>query len=334
MTFAGNIKVSVALVTRNRPESLVRCLASWRAQNVQPFEIVISDDSDGRFQMQNRKIAERFQVQWMAGPRRGLYANRNHIVKACRGSHIRSADDDHELPPNHFASCLAAVDSDPAAVWIIGEHFAPVAKNVKLPPPCPGQLHPRGFSEPPIDTQNTWALADGASIFPRSVFDLGFRYAECFKFGDAYLEFGSLLHARGFRIRQLEATYVIHHFNKSTRSFLSREIDLKSELFAILCHSFIYQPTARNWVLTTLTCVRQAGSNGRVGVRAIKESLAAFRARRLEVKGLPNLPASSPGETINSSRPKSLNAYYAKHAKHAKQGFDRLCQTERPTTNR
>ena len=65
-----------------------------------------------------------------------------------------------------------------------------------------------------------------------------------------------------FESDRLEATHVIHHFNKSTRSFLSREIDLKSELFAILCHSFIYQPTARNRALTILTCIRQAGTNG------------------------------------------------------------------------
>ena len=39
------IKLSVALVTRNRPDWLRRCLGSWRTQSVQPYEIVISDDS-------------------------------------------------------------------------------------------------------------------------------------------------------------------------------------------------------------------------------------------------------------------------------------------------
>ncbi|MFM6022178.1 MAG: glycosyltransferase family 2 protein, partial [Dolichospermum sp.] len=42
----SNILLSIALVTRNRPESLERCLKSLRSQNVQPFEVVISDDSD------------------------------------------------------------------------------------------------------------------------------------------------------------------------------------------------------------------------------------------------------------------------------------------------
>src|SRR5580704_4212149 len=84
-----NFQVSVALVTRNRPESLARCLRSWRMQNVQPFEIVVSDDSEDRLQEQNRQVAREFEARWIAGPRRGLYANRNHIAKACLGSHIR-----------------------------------------------------------------------------------------------------------------------------------------------------------------------------------------------------------------------------------------------------
>ena len=40
------IRLSVALLTRNRPESLRRCLASLRAQDCQPSEIIVSDDSD------------------------------------------------------------------------------------------------------------------------------------------------------------------------------------------------------------------------------------------------------------------------------------------------
>jgi glycosyltransferase involved in cell wall biosynthesis len=282
MTTQQNIQISVALVTRNRPESLARSLSSWRQQSVQPFEIVVSDDSDDPFQAQNQHIAQQFEARWMAGPRQGLYANRNHIVKACRGSHIRSADDDHELPQNHCALSLEAVTADPSSIWIIGEFYPPFDNNVASPPPCPGQLHPRGFSEPPADPQNSWALSDGASIYPRAVFDSGLRFAERFKFGAAYMEFGSLLHAQGFRIRHLESTFVFHHYNAEARSFMSQEIDLESRFFAILCHSFIYQPTVKNQFLTTLECIRQIGCNGPRGVRCFRGASNAFRLRRKE----------------------------------------------------
>jgi glycosyltransferase involved in cell wall biosynthesis len=38
--------LSIAIVTRNRPESLQRALESLSNQNTQAFEIVISDDSN------------------------------------------------------------------------------------------------------------------------------------------------------------------------------------------------------------------------------------------------------------------------------------------------
>ena len=41
--------LSVALVTRNRPGSLQRALASLRSQNIQPFEAIVSDDPDEEF---------------------------------------------------------------------------------------------------------------------------------------------------------------------------------------------------------------------------------------------------------------------------------------------
>ena len=39
-------RLSVALVTRNRAASLERTLQSLRSQSVEPWEVVVSDDSD------------------------------------------------------------------------------------------------------------------------------------------------------------------------------------------------------------------------------------------------------------------------------------------------
>src|SRR5687768_1983353 len=92
------IRISVALVTRNRPESLERCLTSWRRQTVAPFEIVVSDDSDTTQTLAMQELASRFNCKYVRGPQRGLYANRNCAALACQGTHILSADDDHTHP--------------------------------------------------------------------------------------------------------------------------------------------------------------------------------------------------------------------------------------------
>src|SRR4051794_13593699 len=95
-------RISVALVTRNRPESLERTLTSLRAQDRQPFEVLVSDDSDDAKATLTRKVAARYGCRYERGPRRGLYANRNAAHALCRGSHIRTMDDDHEFPEHHW----------------------------------------------------------------------------------------------------------------------------------------------------------------------------------------------------------------------------------------
>src|SRR3954471_12844764 len=97
--------ISVALVTRNRPDSLERTLRSLRAQETQPLEVVISDDSDPDQSAESSPVAEEHGCRYEPGPRRGLYANRNAVARLCRGTHIRTMDDDHEFPPGHWAAC-------------------------------------------------------------------------------------------------------------------------------------------------------------------------------------------------------------------------------------
>src|SRR5205823_12784174 len=109
------VRLSIALVTRNRPTWLRRSLASWRAQDIQPFEIIVSDDSDEASQLAARQTAEEFGARWIAGPRRGLYANRNHAFRAAAGTHIMSADDDHTHPDGFVKTILSVIESDPEA---------------------------------------------------------------------------------------------------------------------------------------------------------------------------------------------------------------------------
>ena len=268
--------ISVALVTRNRPESLERTLASLRAQDRQPLEVVVSDDSEGEMAQRSREVAEAHGCVYVTGPRRGLYANRNAVALRCSGSHVRTMDDDHEFPDGHWARCEEAVAEDPDSIWIIGEHV-PLSGHFNL---VPGALHPRGFSVMPPDPDHTWALSDGASIFPASVFAAGVRYSEAFRFGASYLEFGSRLYRLGYRIRHLPGTWVIHHADAATRSFHDREEDLAAKVFATLSHSFAYQPTLRNKLLTSAEIAREVAASPRMGLRAALRGRRAYRERR------------------------------------------------------
>ena len=228
------IQLSIALVTRNRPESLRRCLASVRAQEAQPFEIVVSDVSDDPSLA--AAIAQEFGARHIAGPRRGLYANRNAVALACRGTHIRTMDDDHTLPSGHIGICLEAVARDVTVLWTCGEKsFIDERPNTFTAHAA--QLHPSGAAEAVKDPDDNWAIADGATIYPRDVFERGFRFVEEFGYGSSYLEFGALLYARGWRSRCIPGAFVEHHDQAAAQN---RRAPL-SCLYASLCYNLYFR---------------------------------------------------------------------------------------------
>ena len=265
-------RISVALVTRNRPDSLLRTLSSLVRQDVQPFEVIVSDDSDDSIAGEVKAIVEEHGFRYLRGPRRGLYANRNHIALACTGTHIRTMDDDHEFPASHFQACEEALQNDPTAIWIISEFLPNEKPGI---PSCPGQLHPRGFSITPTDPNDCWAISDGASLYPITIFQRGIQYAEYYKFGAAYLEFGSRLRWLGYKIRLLPSTYVVHHYDPNARSYMNKGIDASSRFFASLCHSFIYQPKFRNKVLCCLEITRQVVLANAYG--SLQSAISSYR---------------------------------------------------------
>lgn len=284
-----SITLSAALATRNRPESLERTLQSLRRQSLQPMEVIVSDDSDGQYVRDVERLADFFGCRYVRGPQRGLYANRNHAALLCGGTHVRTMDDDHEFPDAHFEKCFEAVESDPDSIWIVGEHY-PGQTEFRIPPACPAQLVARGFSVDPPDSQNCWAISDGASIYPRSIFERGIRYVESVKFGASYLEFGSRLHWLGYRIRQVLTTYVIHHYDPSARSFMDADTELVSRFFAMLCHSWIYQPRLTNKTLSILEMTKQIIQHRGAALRAIEEAARIFRDHRRSLERFSTTP--------------------------------------------
>ncbi len=245
------IKLSVALVTRNRPAGLRDTLESVRSQTMQPFEIIVSDDSDNESAMkENREIAEQLRCLYLTGPKTGLYANRNFAARHSSGTHIRTMDDDHTFPPNHFEVCLKKVEEDPGSIWIIGE-YSPKRAYHEAPHPCPGELHPRGFAVQPQDTQNCRAISCGASIYPKDIISKGILNNEFFKFGKSFLEYGSRLKYLGYRIRHLQEAYIFHK-DPTNRSHSNENLIAENKMFGMLSLSFLYEKSLKNKALTIM----------------------------------------------------------------------------------
>lgn len=238
MTTSAPIRLSVALVTRNRPTQLRQTLGSLAAQSVQPSEIVISDDSDAVHFAEVGTIAKEFGARHLEGPRRGLYANRNAAALACCGTHVRTMDDDHTFPPGHFAQCRASIEQDPTAIWTCGEEgYLHDQRHCFLA--RANQLHPSGVGIEITTPDDNWGIADGSTIYPREIFERGFRFAEAFTYGSSYLEFGALLYHHGWRSRCIPQAYVEHHYEEATLTRRAPE----SVLYASLCYNLRFRPS-------------------------------------------------------------------------------------------
>ena len=235
----SDIRLSVALLTRNRPESLNRCLQSLRSQNVQPYEVVISDNSDPQWVNATRDIAHRWDCHYITGSLRGLCSNRNHAALACAGTHIRTMDDDHVLPPEHLQQCLAAIAEDARAIWTTGELGYIDGKFYKKVATA-NQLSASGVGLGITNLNDNWGIADGSTIYPRSVYDRGFRMLEEYNYGDSSLEFGAYLYANGFRSRCIIGAYIEHYAEAIT--ITRRPLSLyESRLYASICYNLYFQ---------------------------------------------------------------------------------------------
>ncbi|MEC4806239.1 MAG: glycosyltransferase family 2 protein [Jaaginema sp. PMC 1079.18] len=237
--FVSVPKLSIALVTRNRAEQLNCCLESVRSQKIQPWEIVVSDDSTEEESFKTAQVAQKWGCRYLRGPRQGLYANRNFAALACQGSHVRTMDDDHILPPGHLELCEAAIAIDPEAIWTTGEvgfvnqQFSGEAATAQ-------QLCPAGVGAMVTDLDDNWAIADGSTIYPRVIFEQGYRLLEDYRYGSSYLEFGAYLYYRGFRSRCIRGAYVEHYADCTTVNRYDSEA-VESWFFASLCYNLYFK---------------------------------------------------------------------------------------------
>jgi glycosyltransferase involved in cell wall biosynthesis len=276
----SSITLSVALVTRNRVDSLLRCLQSWAAQEVAPFEIVVSDDSDDRTAGQVRQLCERFNCIYTRGPCRGLYANRNHAALACRGSHILTADDDHTHPVDYLKNVLMTVAQDPLRVWIFAERYPFDPESVLT---CPPELHRSGSGCSPADPSNCAAIADGSSVYPRQIFDQGLRYDESYGFGGMWYLWGKLLVKRGWRISFSDRTFIWHHLLTDGREYDVQALQqhLECNMYVLFVNAWWINPGLANVFWSYVYLLRHMLLSSSVTLYKIQTRLPLSTAWRL-----------------------------------------------------
>jgi GT2 family glycosyltransferase len=111
-----NYLFSVIIPTYHRNDLLAKCL-NCLAPGVQTlpanqYEVIVTDDGSKTTAEAMIQIYYPW-ARWVAGPRKGPAANRNHGVKYAQGEWLAFTDDDC-LPEPHWLAAYAAAISEPA----------------------------------------------------------------------------------------------------------------------------------------------------------------------------------------------------------------------------
>ncbi len=113
--------VTVVIATRDRTDSLLRCLASLSRLDYSVFDVVVADSapcSDATEQALGQR-AWPFAVRYVRVPRPGLALAHNAALPEVTGQIVAITDDDVEVEPGWLAA-LAAAFADPATTCVTG----------------------------------------------------------------------------------------------------------------------------------------------------------------------------------------------------------------------
>lgn len=113
-----SLKVSVIVMTFNRPESLGRCLESLSKQTFPSvmFEVVIVDGSVVPARELVTTTRDRLDIQHVIGPNLGIAGNRNRGASHARGACLAFMDDDCVARPDWLKRLYGAFQTTPHAM--------------------------------------------------------------------------------------------------------------------------------------------------------------------------------------------------------------------------
>lgn len=191
----SNSSVAVAICTRHRPTDLAACLISVLADSLVTEVLVSADDTDRETDdVVEELLAVDERVTFLRGPRRGLAANRNTCIAACRSDYLLFLDDDARLAPGFVKAAARLAQGDQIVTgW---EDKA----GQKVEPHHPDFF---GFQRL-IPKGELRAIVINATLFPTS-FLRRRPFDEFYTYGSEEIDIAQAARTEGTRIIQIDA---------------------------------------------------------------------------------------------------------------------------------
>lgn len=200
--------IGLCICTRNRPRELHRALQAVRRSTVSPACVVVSDDSDADQAAHTALVCATLPwVTLVAGPRRGLGANRNTCLRRLPPSisFVVFIDDDVVLRPEFVARTQQAISQAPPRTIITGWE----SKNgLRV---TPRNLSFWGHQEVlPRGKDDYHAIVINATVFPRPLFEHA-QFDERLRYGSEEVDMCAQAERASYRIR-FSAELVNDHY--------------------------------------------------------------------------------------------------------------------------
>ncbi|MCE1274277.1 MAG: glycosyltransferase family 2 protein [Chlorobiales bacterium] len=127
MNTTGAPKVSVILATFNRAGLLDRAIDSVLAQTLNDWELIVVDDGsiDETFTIVDRHLHRHANIRYMKHSNRRPALSRNVGIQASFGSYITFIDSDDLYLPEHLASRVELMESEPEIDLLSGGFACP-----------------------------------------------------------------------------------------------------------------------------------------------------------------------------------------------------------------
>ena len=211
--------LSICICTKGRPAILERCLHSVFAGKALPTAVLVSDDGEDSDAM--RKVQASFPgVLFLKGPRRGLCANRNHVIRHVCTDYVSLVDDDAVLGNTFVSGVIDMLPRLPAKVVVTGDL---IEDDILLSPSNPSFWG--YFAEPPTVRNETIHL--NSNVFPSKAFS-SVSFDENIAYGYEDMDVCSQLLALGYEIRH-EPGLVNYHVPPATNFPVPKSRELQRE---------------------------------------------------------------------------------------------------------
>lgn len=124
-------RVSVVIPTCNRPALLREALASVRALEGRGLELEILVGDNGLLR-ETAAICAEFGARHLTTTTKGAAAARNVALRAATGDYVAFLDDDDYWLPGSLAARVLALEAQPSAGFVYGNHYVMEGSQVSL----------------------------------------------------------------------------------------------------------------------------------------------------------------------------------------------------------